>query len=606
MIYKSFEIKNFKGIDRVNIDLSNVRIISLVGLNESGKTSIMEAIHFFYQMVKDGEPPIDKLNAFRPKGIAFTGEIEISAELIFEQEDKDKLRQYWRKDLKKRKDIQIPDKFKYTFKFVFDLNKFKETKKSCIFEVKSKNAKRTLFETDKSGWQTLINFIKTNIIPEILFYDDFTFQIPERICFAKTGIQETEEITNKDNRTWQSVVADILKSVDDRLAFQSHVVDNWEKDKDTANNSLSQMERVLNEKITSRWSTLFGKNRVNFKEIKLFPEYAADKLYLTFKVITESKKEFLVRERSKGFKWFFSFLLFTEFRKKRTKNILFLLDEPASNLHSSAQAKILEALRELSNDALVIYSTHSHHLINPEWLAGAYICINESLSNEILAGGLNLEEGAKITAIKYYTYVGKGLGSDNVSYFQPILDRLDYQPSVVEPIPNIIILEGKNDWYTFRYFEEIILKKNKKLNFYPGAGKDKLYDIIRLYLSWGRSFVVLLDGDDGVKAKEQYIKEFGEYVKDKIFTLKDILNKSWTAEQLIGVMDQRTIYDAIFGTGSYNECRRRHPKKLKENLNYALNQLQFEKREVNINQTTKGNFEKVINFLENKLKQVKV
>ncbi len=115
---------------------------------------------------------------------------------------------------------------------------------------------------------------------------------------------------------------------------------------------------------------------------------------------------------------------------------------------------------------------------------------------------MSLEEGAKITAIKYYTYVGSGLGSDNVSYFQPILDRLDYQPSIVEPIPNIVILEGKNDWYTFRYFEDL-LKRNNKLNFYPGAGRDKLYDIIRLYLSWGKSFVVLLDGDDGVKSKNQ-------------------------------------------------------------------------------------------------------
>ena len=605
MIYKSFEIKNFKGIDKVNIDLSNVRIVSLVGLNESGKTSIMEAIHFFYQMIKGEEPPVDKLNVFRPKGIAFTGDIEINAEFLLGQEDKDKIRKHWKNDLNKRKDIEISDKFKYNIKFVFNINTYKETKKSCVFEVKVKNAKRNLSETDNSGWQAVISFIKTNIVPEILFYDDFTFQIPERICFAKTGTQETEEITNKDNRTWQSVVADILKSVDDRLAFQSHVVDNWEKDKDTASNSLAKMEGALDEKITSRWRALFGKNKVNFKEIKLEPEYAADKLYLTFKVRTESKKEFLVKERSKGFKWFFSFLLFTEFRKKRTKNILFLLDEPASNLHSSAQTKILEALRELSEDALVIYSTHSHHLIKPEWLAGAYICINESLSNEILAGGLSLEEGAKITAIKYYTYVGSGLGSDNVSYFQPILDRLDYQPSIVEPIPNIVILEGKNDWYTFRYFEDL-LKRNKKLNFYPGAGRDKLYDIIRLYLSWGKSFVVLLDGDDGVKSKNQYIKEFGEYVKDKIFTLKDILNKSWTTEQLIGVMDQRTIYDSVFGKGSYNECKRKKQNKLKENLNYALNQLQFEKREIGVNKTTKENFEKVFNFLEKQLKQVKI
>lgn len=442
-------------------------------------------------------------------------------------------------------------------------------------------------------------------MPEILYFDDFIFQIPEKVCFVKTEVAETDEVSNKNNKVWQLVVSDVLKSVDERMSFQNHVVDVWETDRDAASNRLSQMEKALDEKITKRWGDLFGKNKINFKEIKLDPEYTDGKFYLSFKIRTESKKEFLVRERSKGFKWFFSFLLFTEFRKKRTKNILFLLDEPASNLHSSAQAKILEALQELSTDSLVIYSTHSHHLISPEWLIGAYICINENLSDDVLEGSLNLEDQAKITAVKYYTYVGKGLRSDNVSYFQPILDRLDYQPSIVEPIPDIIILEGKNDWYTLRYFEEVILKRGSKANFYPGGGRDKLSDIIRLYLAWGKKFIVLLDGDDGVKSQARYIKEFGDFVKDRIFTIKDALNKAVAIEGIIEVMDQRELYDVIFGKGNYNECKKKSPKKIKENLNYALNQLQLQKKEVVLKKTTQNNFTKLLDFANEKLKLVK-
>lgn len=601
MIYNSFKIKNFKGIDEVTIDFSNSRIITLVGLNESGKTSIMEGIYLFYRMVKGEQLTTEQLNEFRPKGIDFSGAVEISGSLLLEEEDKKKIEHYWKNTLRKRSSLEFPAEFSYNYKFIFELHTYKETKQTCSFAIKTKNSKRDLADTDNPNWGSLISYIKSDIVPEILYYDDFIFQIPERICFTKTGTTETEDVADKNNKIWQSVVSDILRSVNNRLLFQNHVVDNWEKDKDTAGNSLAQMEKVLNEKITSRWGDLFGKNKINFKEIKLFPEYAADKLYITFKISTQSKQEFLVRERSKGFKWFFSFLLFTEFRKKRTPNIFFLLDEPASNLHSSAQAKILEALQELSKDSLVAYSTHSHHLIKPEWLGGAYVCINESLSNEILAGGLNLEEGAKITAMKYYTYVGKGLGSDNISYFQPILDRLDYKPSVVEPTPDIIILEGKNDWYSFTYFQDVILKTKKKLNFYPGAGRDKLYDIIRLYLSWGKNFIVLLDGDDGVKSQKQYVKEFGEYVKDKVFTLKDIFSKPYTTEKLIGVMDQRNLYDSIFGKGSYDECKKKYPKKVKENLNNAINQLQFQDKEVILNKTTKDNFSKTFNFLQEKL-----
>lgn len=606
MIYKSFKIKNFKGIDEVSIDLSNSRIISLVGLNESGKTSIMEGVQLFYRIAKGENPTTEQLNEFRPKGINFSGKIEISATLILEDEDKKKIENYWKTSLAKRNGLELPQELQYDIKFEYELHTYKDTERSWTFPVKTKNSKRGLYETNKTGWNALVSHIKDEIVPEILYFDDFIFQIPEKVCFVKTGVAETDEVSNKNNKVWQLVVGDVLKSVDDRMSFQNHVVDVWETDRDAASNRLSQMEKALDEKITKRWGDLFGKNKINFKEIKLDPEYTTDgKLYLSFKIRTESKKEFLVRERSKGFKWFFSFLLFTEFRKKRTRNILFLLDEPASNLHSSAQAKILEALHELSTDSLVIYSTHSHHLINPEWLIGAYICINENLSSEVLEGSLNLEDQAKITAVKYYTYVGKGLGSDNVSYFQPILDRLDYQPSIVEPIPNIVILEGKNDWYTLRYFEDIILKRKDKSNFYPGGGRDKLGEIIRLYLAWGKKFIVLLDGDDGIKSQTQYIKEFGEFVKDRIFTIKDALNKTVAVESLIGVMDQRELYDTVFGKGSYNECKKKNSKKIKENLNYALNQLQLQKKEVSLNKTTQDNFTKLLDFANEKLKLVK-
>lgn len=605
MIYKSFKIKNFKGIDEVNVDLANSRIITLVGLNESGKTSIMEGVQLFYRIAKGENPTTEQLNEFRPKGINFSGEIEVSATLILEDEDKKKIENYWKTSLAKRNGLELPQELRYDIKFEYELHTYKNTKRNWTFPVKTKNSKRGLHETDKTGWDALVSYVKEEVVPEILYFDDFIFQIPEKVCFVKTGVAGTDEVSNKNNKIWQLVVNDVLKSVDDRMSFQNHVVDVWETDRDAASNRLSQMEKALDEKITKRWGDLFGKNKINFKEIKLDPEYTDGKLYLSFKIRTESKKEFLVRERSKGFKWFFSFLLFTEFRKKRTRNILFLLDEPASNLHSSAQAKILEALHELSTDSLVIYSTHSHHLINPEWLIGAYICINENLSNEVLEGSLNLEDQAKITAVKYYTYVGKGLGSDNVSYFQPILDRLDYQPSIVEPIPDIVILEGKNDWYTLRYFEEIILKRKNKSNFYPGGGRDKLGEIIRLYLAWGKKFIVLLDGDDGVKSQAQYIKEFGEFVKDRIFTIKDALNKAVAIEGLIGVMDQRELYDAVFGKGSYNECKKKNSKKIKENLNHALNQFQLQRKEVVLNKTTQDNFIKLLDFANDKLKLVK-
>ena len=50
MKYKSFRIKNFKGIKDTTVVLQGVAgagVFAFVGLNESGKTTVLEAIHSF-------------------------------------------------------------------------------------------------------------------------------------------------------------------------------------------------------------------------------------------------------------------------------------------------------------------------------------------------------------------------------------------------------------------------------------------------------------------------------------------------------------------------------------------------------------------------------
>jgi len=386
---------------------------------------------------------------------------------------------------------------------------------------------------------------------------------------------------------------DILKSTNkDFISFKERVVNNWDDDPSLAKQHLAEMEGKLNKIITKRWKELFveaGKN-LSFEKIRLNCVPNGNFLNISFDVITTTHKSFRIDERSKGCKWFFSFLLFTEFRKNRTKNILFLLDEPASNLHSSAQIKILDALEELSKDALVIYATHSHHLIKIDLLSGAYIVINEILKND-LSGDMTFYDKAKITAEKYYTYVGTGKGNDKISYFQPILDALDYKPSSVEPIQNICILEGKTDWYTFKYFQEIILKDKNNYNFYPGAGVTKLWDIIRLYLSWGKIFLVIIDGDTaGENAKKAYIKEFGNFIDKNIFTLKDILEISGNTESIISDNDKKAICNEVFGKSLIK----------KKILNQAINKLLIEKKSVKISKKTKDEFRKLFKFIRNR------
>jgi len=71
-------------------------------------------------------------------------------------------------------------------------------------------------------------------------------------------------------------------------------------------------------------------------------------------------------DRSRGFVWFFSFLvLFSQVRKSYGKDVIILLDEPGLSLHARAQADLLRYIDErLKQDYQVIYTTHSPFMVD--------------------------------------------------------------------------------------------------------------------------------------------------------------------------------------------------------------------------------------------------
>jgi predicted ATP-dependent endonuclease of OLD family len=71
-------------------------------------------------------------------------------------------------------------------------------------------------------------------------------------------------------------------------------------------------------------------------------------------------------ERSKGFVWFFSFLVyFSEIEEMRNGDMVLLLDEPGLNLHAMAQYDFLRFIdQRLAPRHQVVYTTHSPFMIN--------------------------------------------------------------------------------------------------------------------------------------------------------------------------------------------------------------------------------------------------
>jgi len=314
--------------------------------------------------------------------------------------------------------------------------------------------------------------------------------------------------------------------------------------------------------------------------------------------IKQGSDSYSINDRSLGFRWFFSFLIFTAFRKSRSSDpgeTLFLLDEPASNLHQRSQQKLLQSLDDIVSECKLIYSTHSHHLINPKWLAGTYIVKNEAINYGNPEEAMTTE--TKISAIPYKNFVARY--PDEEDHFKPILDALDYTPSSLEMVPSTVFTEGKNDYYTFKYFSEVIFKGNYQLSFYPGAGIGKYEDVFRLYLAWNRDFIAIFDADrQGKKEKQRYISLLGPDIESKIFTLDEI-NPAWKdfkTEDLFTETEKIKITQTSFPDHKTEDGY------VKSKFNTALQQLYIDGIEFKFNKRSTSKIEVIMKFIQEKLK----
>ncbi|MFZ3491750.1 AAA family ATPase [Streptomyces sp. 5.8] len=70
--------------------------------------------------------------------------------------------------------------------------------------------------------------------------------------------------------------------------------------------------------------------------------------------------------RSTGFQWFFSFLAAFSAYRDKPERVIVLLDEPGTSLHGEAQGDFLRYIYgELGTKQQVLYTTHSQHMIDP-------------------------------------------------------------------------------------------------------------------------------------------------------------------------------------------------------------------------------------------------
>jgi hypothetical protein len=192
MRYKSFQLINFKGVVKATVSLSKTKgadVVTLIGLNESGKTTILEGIYSFSPDPESG--PLFDEKLLSPDPVAripksrlfnFSDNITIAAQVELDEGERDQIVS----EIQSRIGVAfdgsgIPDEFRIT-----DASTYNNSKRvsgspswSVAFRVKGKQAKN--WRPPKSDERKEIFAVIQSRIPSIAYFPTFLSDVPAKL-----------------------------------------------------------------------------------------------------------------------------------------------------------------------------------------------------------------------------------------------------------------------------------------------------------------------------------------------------------------------------------------------------------------------------------------
>ena len=242
MRYRYFDIENFRGIRKLRFDLDASRagnIITLVGLNESGKTTILEAINFFSFATESTDPAgaDGRLDLEDKIPIAerdnFNGDMRIVAGVAMDQSDVDSIRTYMRRHGYRLESIAAEFEIEETHSFENSVHA--ETHTAWRIDVvgrRSRQQSDRVIEQESDEWRWLRDQIEARL-PSIRYFPNFLFQVPNRILIGAVLTAQTTEPARSVRPTgtkidtfYRQVLQDILDSLGRKSTVERHLLGN--------------------------------------------------------------------------------------------------------------------------------------------------------------------------------------------------------------------------------------------------------------------------------------------------------------------------------------------------------------------------------------------
>ncbi|MFA4974898.1 MAG: AAA family ATPase [bacterium] len=239
-----------------------------------------------------------------------------------------------------------------------------------------------------------------------------------------------------------------------------------------------------------------------------------------------------LEERSKGFQWFFSFdLLFMHESQGTFSGCVLLLDEPGLHLHPEAQRDLLDRMEAYAHGNTLIYTTHLPFLLDlrkPERIR----IITDTTD------GVRVEDDLGLTRPDGRLTLEAALGmSARTSY---LVSRRN------------LVVEGVHDYWMVTEFSNLFARTGgnplpEDLHITPAGGASEAAYIATFMIGQDLEVAVLLDSDDeGEKAAAQLVRKWLSRYRERHIDIKMVADA-------MGVPGKRCCIEELFPDEYYLE-----------------------------------------------------
>lgn len=567
MLLKKVTIHKYKSFLTEQTYEVESQITRIVGKNESGKTALLEALaksNYFednteFKFSKDLDYPRGELTKVRNENpAAITCEYELS------DEDIQKIEDDFESGIIQKQIFSVTsyyDNTRTTTGVSVDFSVFKDwliktfgvgdQGKEFINEADSfSNLEDTVTENstlpgmkeietelekikDASGGckNSLEGYIYRTFIspaiPKLWYFSDY-FSLPCRINL-------NDFATGKPTGSLSSEEYKIAKALFELSGLQIDDIQS-ESNFETFKAQLEATSNSITDDMFEYWTT--NQNL----EIRFDIEHAANNVrYLNIRIYNSKHRVTLpLKNRSKGFLWFFSFLVwFSKIQGDKNSKYILLLDEPGLSLHASAQNDLLRFIDEkLAPEYQVIYTTHSPFMIDSLKL------------NEVRT--VYDTQDPKIGSVVSDAVEEKD--SDTLFPLQVALGYTIAQNLYVSP--RNLLVEGISDLVYLNHFSTILKDMGKEglsddITIVPVGGADKIATFISLMRGNELSTVCLLDTftNQSAEVRLKRMVEQKIIADKKILYYHSVIGQTFAdIEDLFSKNEYLELYNGAFST----------------------------------------------------------